>query len=221
MSGFLRVFDTGLGEARWNVGITAALLELRAEGRIPDTLRFHRYRRCLLVGASQPVEALRHDAGLEVVRRVTGGGTVAMGPGILAWDLVVRCGPRRDLVGTTLAQALGRFGVEATFRPPGDVVVADCKLAGLAGAFEGRTCLHQGALLVDCDPAELAERFCLPVQPVVTLAGLTRPTPTFGAIADAIAAAFSAAFDLPLRRGTLGRPEQERADELTFASAAL
>lgn len=219
MSGSLRLLDTGLGDARWNVGITAALLELHAEGRIPDTLRFHRYRRCLLTGASQPIEQVPGVAGLEVVQRPTGGGMVAMTPGILAWDLVVRR-TRRDLVGTTLAQALRRFDVEAEFRAPGDILVHGRKLAGLAGAFDGGTCLHQGAMLVDCDPAVLAGRFCLPVQPVVTLAELVRPTPTMSELADVVASALAAALELRLRQGQLGALEQERADELTLASAA-
>ncbi len=39
----LRVLDTGINSARWNIAVTAAMLELRAAGGIPDTLRFHRY----------------------------------------------------------------------------------------------------------------------------------------------------------------------------------
>jgi lipoate-protein ligase A len=74
MSGSLRLLDTGLEDARWNVAVTAALLELHAEGRVPDTLRFHRYRRCLLVGASQSVDGAPGAGGAQVVRRVTGGG---------------------------------------------------------------------------------------------------------------------------------------------------
>lgn len=219
MTGFLRLLDTGLGDARWNVAVTAALLELHAEGRIPDTLRFHRYRRCLLAGASEPAGQAPHGAGPKVVRRVTGGGTVAMTPGILAFDLVVRRGPSRADLGRALGHALARFGVGASFQPPGDVVVAGRKLAGLAGAFDGATRLHQGALLVDCDPAELVGRFCLPVRPVVTLAELAAPAPTMSEVAAAIAAAFSAAIALPLRRQALGRLERTRADDLALEEA--
>ncbi len=42
MSAALRLVDTGLGDARWNVALTAALAELHGAGRIPDTLRSRR-----------------------------------------------------------------------------------------------------------------------------------------------------------------------------------
>ncbi len=219
MSGVLRLLDTGLASARWNVAVTAALLEQHAEGRIPDTLRFHRYRRCLLVGASQQVDEAPGVGRMDVVQRVTGGGTVAMTPGVLAWDLVAGREPRREQVGRTLAQALAHFGVAASFEPPGDIVATGRKLAGIAGAFEGSTRLHQGGLLVDCDPSELAGRFCLPLRPVVTMAELASLAPAMSEVAEVVASAFAAASGLPLQRGELGRLELERIDELTLASA--
>jgi lipoate-protein ligase A len=215
----LRVIDTGVADARWNVAVTAALLELHAEGRIPDTLRLHRYRRCVLVGASQPVDDALGAAGAEIVRRVTGGGAVAMTPGVLAWDLVVGRELRRERLCRALTDVLGRFGVAAAFRPPGDIVADSHKLAGLAGAFEGPTRLHQGCLLVDCDPTELAGRFCWPTLPVATLAELVEPVPSLPEVAEAIAAAFAAAIGLPLRREALRRLELERAG-MILADAA-
>jgi lipoate-protein ligase A len=142
-----------------------------------------------------------------------------MTPGVLAWDLVVGRAPRREQVGRTLAQALARFGVAAAFEPPGDIVTAGRKLAGIAGAFEGSTRLHQGGLLVAGDAAELAGRFCLPVRPVVALAELASPAPAMSEVAEVIAAAFSAAFGLPLRREALGRLELERAGDAALADA--
>ena len=142
-----------------------------------------------------------------------------MTPGVLAWDLVVRGEPRRERVGRALAQALARFGVAASFQPPGDIVTAGRKLAGIAGAFEGSTRLQQGAMLIDCDPAELAGRFCLPARPVVTLSELASPAPMMSEVAEVIASAFSASLGLPLRRDALGSLELERANDLALANA--
>jgi lipoate-protein ligase A len=221
----LRVFDTGIGGARWNVAVTAALGELHAAGHIGDTLRLHRYRTCVLLGRSQPVDAALDRVacarrGAEIARRVTGGGAVAMAPGILAWDLVTGRGDWRALEDVSadlcraLAAALGRFGVAARFRPPGDVVVADRKLAGTSGAFDGRTVVQQGSLLVDADAAEMAELLGLPALPIVTLAELADRTPAMPEVAEAVTAALAGALGRRARPEAIGERERDRAAAL-------
>src|SRR5262245_26757291 len=90
----LRIIETGLKPARWNVAMTAALTELHDGGRISDTVRFHRYPACVLLGCSQKAECAvdlpycRRE-GIDIARRVTGGGAVFMSPQTLAWDVVV------------------------------------------------------------------------------------------------------------------------------------
>ena len=62
-----RILDTGLRPARWNVAMTAALAELHAQdGDVGDTVRFHRYPACVLLGRSQDIE---HAADVEYCRR--------------------------------------------------------------------------------------------------------------------------------------------------------
>src|SRR5262245_11666769 len=90
----IRIIDTGLSPARWNVAMTAALAELHEKAEIPDTLRFHRYPRCVLLGRSQDADraanlAYCRSEGMDIARRVTGGGAVFMCPELLAWDVVV------------------------------------------------------------------------------------------------------------------------------------
>ena len=79
----LLVIDTGLADPRRNVALTAALIEAHVRGEIPDTLRLHRYQKCVLIGRSQDAETVLDAAacrrrGAAIVRRVTGGGAVAM-----------------------------------------------------------------------------------------------------------------------------------------------
>ena len=94
MSGPLRIIDTGVRPARWNIAMTQALAELHVQGEMPDTLRLHRYARSVLIGSSQhaadvvDIEGCARK-GVEIARRVTGGGAVYMAPGVLAWDLVI------------------------------------------------------------------------------------------------------------------------------------
>ncbi|HRO12609.1 MAG TPA: hypothetical protein PK452_13845 [Amaricoccus sp.] len=199
----LRVLDTGLADARRNVALSAALIEAHGRGEVPDTLRLHRYEKCVLIGRSQEVaaavdpEACRRR-GAAIVRRVSGGGAVAMAPGILAWDLVAARGRWGSLdeaaagIGGGVAAALRELGFAAEFRAPGEVAVGGRKVAGFGGAFEGPSLLHQGSLLVEADTAEMAELLGLPPLPVATLAELG-PLPEAGALAGALAAAIAGA----------------------------
>jgi lipoate-protein ligase A len=214
----LRVTDTGLNGARWNVAVTAALAELHATGRIPDMLRLHRYPVSVLLGRSQPlppaVAAACARRGAEIARRVTGGGSVAMSPGVLAWDLVTaRRWPSLEAaaatIGGALAAALARPGLAARFRPPGDVLVDGRKVAGTAGLFDGPTLLLQGSLLVDVDRGGMAELLCVPALPVTTLAEVGAPLAP-----AALAAAFATALGLPMRPAALGAAERALAARL-------
>lgn len=202
----LAVLDTGTACARANLAATEDLLARHEAGAIGPTLRFHRYRRAVLLGQSQPA-AGAFDAqacarlGAEVARRPTGGGAVAMEPGILAWDLVVprRPFPDPDTLTATLAAgliaALAGLGVAAAFRPPGDVVAAGAKLAGTAGRIEPATLLSQGSLLVAPDTAAMAALLGRPALPIVTLAELA-PVPPEPELVAALAAAFAAGLGL-------------------------
>jgi lipoate-protein ligase A len=217
----LRLIDTGLGGARWNVAMTAALAELHAAGRIPDTLRVHRYPPSVLLGRSRPLRAPVRAAcarrGAEIARRVTGGGAVAMTPGVLAWDLVTARGswPSLDAASAALGGALvaahGRLGIATFFRAPGDLLAAGRKLAGTAGLFDGPTLLWQGMLLVDANPAELADLLGLRSVPLTSLAG-------FGVrrrdIAAVLATAMAAALGRSLRPACLGESERALAARL-------
>src|SRR5262245_7776646 len=90
----LRILDTGLNPARWNIAMTAALAAAHGQGTVSDTVRFHRYQRCVLLGCSQDAASAVDVAhcrrnGIDIARRVTGGGAVFMSPSMLAWDVAV------------------------------------------------------------------------------------------------------------------------------------
>ncbi len=202
MSAPVRLLKTGLGHAAANVAFTAALAELHLRGKVADTLRLYRYRRCVLLGRSQEIGAV--DAGVcrrrsvEIARRATGGGAVYMAPGILAWDLVVARArfPSPDAaaaaVGAAVVSALGKLGLAARFRLPGDVLLGELKVSGSAGWFEGGSLLHQGTLAVDCDLDEMAEMLGVPRHglPVTTLAAERGDAPSIGAVEAALEATF-------------------------------
>lgn len=162
MTGRLRLIDTGVAPARWNVAATAALAERRAgAGEGADVLRFHRYEPCVLLGRGQRVDeaadlAACRRLGVALARRVTGGGAVFMAPSVLAFDLVLRRPPvtGEELfaqVGTAVAAALATFGPDARCGASGAVLIGGRKACGLSGSFEGPVAALQMSILVDLD----------------------------------------------------------------------
>lgn len=162
----LRVIDTGLRGACDNVAMTAQLLEARLAGRIPDTLRFHRYRPSFLLGYHQlPERELDVErcaaAGVEVVNRLTGGAAVYMNGDVLAWDFVsLRNGQRpadiTERAGLALVHALKEMGLAASANDSGDILVDGRKVGGCAGCWEGRVTLVQGMLFLRLDRRAIA-----------------------------------------------------------------
>lgn len=154
----LRVLDTGLRPARWNVAMSAALLAGVEDG-MSATLRFHRYPRSCVMGRNQDAAveldlAACRAAGMEVARRISGGGAVVMGPGVLAFDLVL---PDRQaapgdvprLAGEALVRVLAAAGFAATRPTAGSVAIGGLKVSGSAGRLGRRAVLHQATLIED------------------------------------------------------------------------
>jgi lipoate-protein ligase A len=164
----LRIIDTGVKPARWNIAATAGLMELHRIGATPDTIRFHRYPRAVLIGRNQKleqeidVERCRRD-GVEIARRITGGGAVYMSPSILAWDIVAgrsRFGDSLEEVslriGSAVAAALRRLGCAAKANVQGGVEINGRKVSGSSGSFDGPSLIMQGTILIDFDRDEMA-----------------------------------------------------------------
>jgi lipoate---protein ligase len=174
MKQVIRILDTGLRPARWNVAMTAALAELHGRGRVPDTVRFHRYPACVLLGRNQAIDTAVdlgyfEREGIETARRVTGGGAVFMSARMLAWDVAV---DRRDFGGSFelvthtlcrgVAAGLSRLGVRARFRAPNDIEIGGRKVSGSSGYAEGRSVLLQGTVLAGDDVPAMATALRIP-----------------------------------------------------------
>jgi len=172
----VRVIDTGVRPGRENVAFDQALAESRNAGRSPETIRFLRFRPCALVGLHQ---MLSHEVrleycaanGIEVGRRITGGGGLYLDEGQACWELVLeRRGLGTDLAAitaricTAAAAGLKRLGVPAEFRPRNDIEVEGRKLSGTGGVIDGDTVFFQGTLLVDFEPLRMIEALRIPVE---------------------------------------------------------
>ena len=90
-----RLLDTGARSAAENMALDEALLEWKAAGNIPHTLRFLQFSNpTVLVGHHQSVEEeVRLDycraQGIQINRRLTGGGALYWGRNELGWEIYI------------------------------------------------------------------------------------------------------------------------------------
>jgi lipoate-protein ligase A len=133
----------------------------------PPILHLYKFVPSVIVGKYQDIEAALkidrcHVRGVEFNRRSTGGGTVIMGPEIIALGLGINAdwpGLKGgsvsgvfEVIARVFIMALGRLGVTSYFQPKNDLEVSGKKIAGLSAASEtGISLLFHTSFLVDFD----------------------------------------------------------------------
>jgi lipoate---protein ligase len=238
MSRPVRVIDTGLRPARWNIAFDQALIELHRDGKIGDTIRFLSFPRSALVGRHQALaREIRLDwcrtNGVEIARRITGGGAIWFEPAHLGWELVLpraALSTRLDEVTERICQAaaagLRRLGLDAAFRPRNDIEVAGRKISGTGGFFDGGTLFYQGTVLCDLDVEAMAEALVLPIEKlgprglaalaerVTTVRRELGNVPDFTSLKTALLAGLAQGLNLDPASGAVAPVETELADQL-------
>ncbi len=174
-----RLVDTGPRPGAENMAIDETLLEWKAEGRIPHTLRFLQFSNpTVLVGHHQSVEEevrldYCQDHGIGINRRLTGGGALYWGKNELGWEIYIsktdpRVPPRiEDLyrkMGEAAALGLRHLGVRAYFRPRNDIEIQGRKISGTGGTELSGAILFQGTLLIDFDVDEMLKSLRIPTE---------------------------------------------------------
>jgi lipoate---protein ligase len=174
-----RLLDTPPMTAAENMALDDALLELKGEGRTPDTIRFLQFRpRCVLVGYHQSVaEEIRVDYcrtyGIDINRRNTGGGAIFFDENQLGWEVICRKAffdvgvPNPRLFRTLclpVVDALAILGLAADFRARNDIEIDGRKISGTGGTESGDAFLFQGTMLVDFDVDAMLRALRIPVE---------------------------------------------------------
>lgn len=234
----VRVIDTGVRTGRENVAFDQALIEAHNDRQIPETIRFLRFRPAALVGLHQ---ILSHEVrleycarhGIEVGRRITGGGGLYLDAGQVCWELALE---RERLAGdlatiaaricAAAAAGLRRLGVAAEFRPRNDIEIGGRKLCGTGGVIDGRTLFFQGTLLADFDPERMIEALRVPVEKlarrdlddarrrVITLREALVAMPPVAEIQAALLEGFREGLDLEPQWGEVTHHEERLARRL-------
>ena len=174
-----RLLDTGKLTAAENIALDEALLEAKKNnGNIPNTVRFMQFSPPVaLLGYHQSVaQEIRvgfcKKAGIDINRRITGGGAIFFDETQLGWEII--CEKQLFNVGVAdtdffkrlsqpLISALNKMGITASFRPRNDIEIKGRKISGTGGTEEGDVFLFQGTLLVDFDVETMLRALRIPI----------------------------------------------------------
>ncbi len=231
-----RLLDTGIKEQSFNICMDRALLDLRKEDLIPDTFRFLRFKPCALVGFHQSVQnELRQDYcalhGIEIGRRITGGGAIYFDKSQLGWEMVFSTKTAKKIfkgnlerltedVCNAFSAGINRLGIGASFRPRNDIEVGGRKISGTGGAYEPPVYFFQGTLLLDFNPSRMVSSLKLPVEKltsknfdsilsrVASVKDILGRVPPIQSVKDAIIAGFSEKFGIEFVPGALSGEEK-------------
>ncbi len=174
-----RLLDTPPMSAAENMALDDTLVEVRGEGKTPNTIHFLQFSpRAVLVGFHQAVkEEVRTDYciahGIDINRRVTGGGAIFFDESQLGWEII--CGKEffnirvpNDRLFKTLCEpvvtALKYLGIESSFRPRNDIEVNGRKISGTGGTESEGAFLFQGTMLTDFDVDTMLRSLRIPVE---------------------------------------------------------
>lgn len=155
------ILDLGGRDVYWQMAIDEALLNLRMEGKIPDTLRIYRFQpSSVTVGYFQRIrESVNLDyllsSNIQFTRRITGGGSVYHDEnGEITYSVVLPIeGVLTDVqesyrvICGGIVSALRKLGVETAFVPVNDVTVMGRKISGSAQTRRKGYLLQHGTLM--------------------------------------------------------------------------
>lgn len=174
-----RLLDTTPCPAAENMALDEVILTARSRGAAPNTLRFLQFSpACTLVGYHQAVEqeirvSYCQERGIEINRRLTGGGGLYWGERELGWEIYASQDDDRlphsiealyELLCQGAIRGLEKLGVRADFRPKNDIEVEGRKISGTGGTSLDGAFLFQGTLLVDFDVNAMLRALRIPTE---------------------------------------------------------
>lgn len=174
----LAVWDSGLRSGVWNAACDRHGLARLAAGAAPGALRFYRSRPTASVGRHQALDReLRLDycrsKGIDVVRRVSGGGALYQDGRQLGLSLLLA--PPPEWQGRPAAQLLEQFcagliaglaqlGIASRYKFPNDIEIGGRKIASAFLATREGALLFQASVLLDADVRTMLEALRVPTE---------------------------------------------------------
>ena len=157
---------------RQHMALDQVLVDEVAAGRRPPTLRVWEWAApAVVIGIFQSLKnevdaAAAHEHGIEVVRRISGGGAMFIEPGnTITYSIYA---PKSLIEGMSFAdayahmdawvlEALGELGIKAWYQPLNDITSDGGKIGGAAQAHRGGAVLHHVTMAYDIDAAKMLQ----------------------------------------------------------------
>lgn len=163
----MRLILDGFNRASWNMAVDEAVLRHRKEMGT-DTLRLYSWEpSAVSIGYFQELHQevdvdYCREHGIDVVRRITGGGAVYHDrDGEVTYSIVTSLDEHRlgntilssyEVICRGIILGLKELGVEAAFSPVNDIVVSGKKISGNAQTRRFGGILQHGTILYDVKP---------------------------------------------------------------------
>jgi len=237
-----RIMGLDVNDAYMNMAIDEAICRVRSKGQSLNTIRLYRWKpSAVSIGYFQileqevDVEACR-DLGVDIVRRMTGGGAVYHSyEGEVTYSVIVNQDhpkiPRDllksyELICGGIVLALEDLGIKAEFRPINDIDVKGRKISGNAQTRRWNIVLQHGTILLDTDiktmftvlkvsKEKISDKLIKSVEErVTTIRRELGRRVTFEETTEALKTSFSKVFDVKLVEAGLNREERELASKL-------
>ncbi|MCW4028883.1 MAG: lipoate--protein ligase family protein [Candidatus Bathyarchaeota archaeon] len=230
--------------AAWNMAIDEAILNARIADEVPNTLRFYRWQpSAVSVGRNQnPAEWVYLERaaqlGVDVVRRISGGGTVYHDyEGEVTYSVIAKTADLGSDIPAVyvkiygaITDALRLLGVPADFSS-GDakncpnLTVAGKKISGSSQIVSRGVVLQHGTVLVNVDLPRMFELLQLRGASCMQAADIAKQKITSiqtelghkispNTVANALAQGFKATLKIQLQEGELTASEKETAERL-------
>jgi len=154
----IRVLETGKNTASWNMALDEVLMKgatevpvLRLYGWEPPAVSIGYFQRL-----NEEVNVKKcANLGIDVVRRITGGGAV-LHDSELTYSFITKRYPQNiidsyKLICDAIIIAINKFGFNAKFSPLNDIVVNGKKVSGNAQTRKKNILLQHGTILLNTD----------------------------------------------------------------------
>ncbi|HEX2106310.1 MAG TPA: biotin/lipoate A/B protein ligase family protein [Nitrososphaera sp.] len=221
----IRTLETGYNPAAFNMAIDESLMETAGEMPI---LRIYGWSPpAVSIGYFQSMNeeidfAKCRQIGVDVVRRLTGGGAV-LHEFELTYSFVTKEYPQNIMesyrwICEAIVLSIKRLGFDASFVPLNDIVIANKKVSGNAQTRKKGVLLQHGTILLDIDVSKMFSVLKVPSEKirdkiikdakerVTSLSGTT-----FDDMTTSLKTSFAEKFECTLLEDTLSSKEISRA----------
>lgn len=173
-----RVLDSPPRTAAEHMALDEVIVNAHSKGLIPNTLRFLQFKPCALVGLHQNVHLevnvpYCNKNGIDINRRITGGGSLYWGPMELGWEMYAAKDtpgiPRKvqsmyKILCEGMAAGLQKIGLNAAYRPVNDIEICGRKICGTGGTELNSSFVFQCSIIVDFDIEEMLKVLRTPIE---------------------------------------------------------